>query len=177
MQWCLLYFLICSCRPKTKKNRVSGVTLSNMQPQKRQSAIFPIRFQLISLSLLLAMFYNYEPHLEEYLAVYRISELLLDIYENSNIVILRSRFLSSVFLFFFFNKTLVHDFINFQLSDWNKTSCVSSRQYFPGDFSRSAFYYFSSIFFVFESFWTYPFVRSKCVCMPGYTGPSERLII
>ena len=45
---------------------------------KRQSAIVPIRFELISVSHLLAVFCNYKSHLEECIAVYRISKFFLD---------------------------------------------------------------------------------------------------
>ena len=114
------------------------------------------------------MFRNCKPHLEDYIAVCRISKFPLD----KDLWELKNRHFAPL-IYFFFKKSLVHDFTIFQLSDWNKSSYVLFRQYSPEGYFEKPQFIFIFIFWIFMDLTVF---RHICLCIPGYADHFEGII-
>ena len=112
------------------------------------------------------MFYKYKPRLEEDMSAYRISKF----HSDQDLLEFNNRHFAP-YIYFFFNKSLVHDFSTFHSSDWVKRSVKLLESIPQGCFLRSPKkYILGSFLFVFESLWTSPFFDVYCtgVCVPEY---------
>ena len=75
----LLNKIVSDRRPKTKKDRVSCVAVKTHSLENMKCHFSDPILAHFPLTRLLALFHNYEPRLEEYIVVYRISKFPLDL--------------------------------------------------------------------------------------------------